>query len=80
MVALWSGEFREDWRYAFAVGTLRVLQTRLLESGRLTDLANSMNTEEMASRLSGTAYAPSAEATGLAGQIESKHDFNASSR
>ncbi|NIA06686.1 MAG: hypothetical protein GWP14_03460 [Actinobacteria bacterium] len=72
MVALWSGEFREDWRYGFAVGRLRVLQTHLLESGRVTDLANSVNMEEMLSRLSGTAYAPSAEATGLAEQIETR--------
>ena len=72
MVALWSGEFREDWRYSFAVGRLRVLQTRLLESGRLTDLANSVNTEEMVTRLSGTAYAPSTETTGLAEQIETR--------
>ena len=72
MVALWSGEFHEDWRYGFAVGTLRVLQTRLLESGRLTDLANSVNVEEMVTRLSGTAYAPGAEATGLLEQIETR--------
>ena len=72
MTTLFSGEFREDWRYGFAVGTLSVLQTRMLESGRLTDLANSVNAEEMASRLSGTAYAPSAEATGLAEQLETR--------
>ena len=47
MAVLWSGEFREDWRYAFAVGRVRVLQTRMLEMGRLTDLANSLNAEEM---------------------------------
>ncbi len=70
MVALWSGEFREDWRYGFAVGRLRVLQTRLLESGRLTDLANSTNVEEMVGRLVGSAYAPAAEATGLAEHIQ----------
>ena len=72
MVALWSGEFREDWRYGFAVGRLRVLQTHLLESSRLTDLANSVNTEEMITRLSGTVYSPSAETTGLAEQIETR--------
>ena len=72
MVALWSGEFREDWRYGFAVGRLRVLQTHLLESGRLTDLANSVSVEEMVGRLAGSTYAPAAEATGLAEQVEAR--------
>ena len=72
MVALFSGEFREDWRYAFAVGTLRVLQTRLLESARLNDLANSQNVEEMLGRLTGSAYAPAAEATVLSEQMEAR--------
>ena len=72
MVALWSGEFREDWRYGFAVGTLRVLQTHLLESGRLTDLANSTNAEELVTRLAGTAYVSSAEGTALSEQMEAR--------
>ena len=72
MVALFNGEFREDWRYAFAVGTLRVLQTRLLESARLNDLANSQNVEEMLARLAGSAYAPAAEAAVLSEQMAAR--------
>lgn len=72
MAALWTGEFIEDWRYAFAVGSLRVLQTQLLESSLLNDLANSINLEEMVSRLAGSAYAGSAEGGTDSAQIESR--------
>ncbi len=72
MTALWSGEFQEDWRYAFAIGSLRVHQTRLLESSRLNDLANSLSVDEMLSRLVGTAYALSGESGPLSEQIEAR--------
>ena len=72
MTALWTGEFHEDWRYAFAVGALRVLQCRLLESSRLNDLANSINLDEMVTRLAGTPYAPSTEGPTLAEQVEAR--------
>ena len=72
MAVLWSGEFREDWRYAFAVGRVRVLQTRLLETGRLGELANSLNAEEMVGRLAGSAYALTGETAALAEQMEAK--------
>ena len=72
MAALWIGEFVEDWRYAFAIGSLRVLQTRLLENSRLNDLANSIDLDEMISRLAGTAYAPSAEGGANSEQIEAR--------
>ena len=70
MPNLWTGEFREDWRYAFAVASLRVLQTRLLENSRLVDLANSLNVDEMLTRLAGTAYAPSAQTSAPSEQIQ----------
>ena len=72
MAALWTGEFHEDWRYAFAVGALRVLQTRLLESSRLNDLANSLNLDEMITRLAGTPYSPSTEGSTVSQQIEAR--------
>ncbi len=72
MAALWTGEFREDWRYAFAVGALRVLQTRLLDSSRLNDLANSISLDEMVARLAGTPYAPSTEGGTLSEKIETR--------
>ncbi len=72
MAALWTGEFVEDWDYAFAIGSLRVLQTRLLESSRLNDLANSIDLDEMVSRLAGTAYAASAEGGASSEQIEAR--------
>ncbi|MCK4850360.1 MAG: V-type ATPase subunit, partial [Phycisphaerae bacterium] len=72
MAALWTGEFREDWRYAFAIGALRVLQTRLLESSRLNDLANSISLDEMVARLAGTAYAPGTEGSAVSEQIEAR--------
>ena len=72
MAALWTGEFVENWDYAFAIGSLRVLQTRLLESSRLNDLANSIDLDEMVSRLAGTAYAASAEGGASSEQIEAR--------
>ena len=72
MAALWTGEFREDWDYAFAIGALRVLQSHLLESSRLNDLANSISLDEMVARLAGTPYAPSTEGGQLSEQIETR--------
>ncbi len=72
MSSLWTGEFIEDWNYAFALGSLRVLQTRLLESSRLNDLANSIDLDEMVARLAGTAYAPSSEGGAMSEQIEAR--------
>ena len=72
MATLWTGEFREDWGYGFAIGALRVLQSRLLESSRLNDLANSISLEEMVARLAGTAYASSGEGGTASEQIESR--------
>jgi len=70
MASLWNGEFREDGRYGFAVGQIRVLQSRLLESSQLGDLADSLDIEELLSRLAGTVYAPSGETAGISEQFE----------
>lgn len=72
MTALWTGEFREDWRYAFAVGRLRVLATQMLETSRLNDLANTLNVEELVGRLTGTAYAPGSEGGTLSEHLEAR--------
>lgn len=47
----------DDWRYGFAVGQVRSLETRMLSRATLLDLANAENADEAMDLLSGTDYA-----------------------
>ena len=47
----------DDWRYGFAVGTIRALETRMLTRSALLDLANAENFDAAMELLSGTDYA-----------------------
>lgn len=48
----------DDTRYAYAVGRIRVLETRLLDKSRFDSLVEARNAEEVLKALSDTAYGP----------------------
>ena len=52
----------EDWRYAYAVGKVRVLEGFMLSRNTLADMANAENFAAAAELLSGTEYAVGADA------------------
>lgn len=52
----------EDWRYAYATGKVRVLETQMLSRNTLADLANAESFAAAAELLAGTEYTISPEA------------------
>ena len=48
----------ENWRYAFAVGAVRVMETRLLPRATLVQLAGAENDDQLGAQLRDTDYAP----------------------
>ena len=53
-----------DWRYGFATGLVRSLQTKLLTKGTLADMAGAENYDSAAAILSSSEYASPQEAAG----------------
>jgi len=51
----------EDWRYAYAVGRVRVLESLMLSYGTLADMAHAEDFAAAVESLAGTEYAVSAE-------------------
>jgi len=54
----------DDWRYGFATGLVRSLQTKLLTKGTLADMAGAENYDSAAAILSSSEYAPPQDSFG----------------
>jgi V/A-type H+-transporting ATPase subunit C len=56
----------DDWRYGFATGLVRSLQTKMLTKGTLADMAGAENYNSAAEMLSSSEYAPAGDNLELA--------------
>lgn len=63
----------DDWRYVFATGTVRALETKMLTRAALSDMANAAGFEQAVDALGATEYAAIQTAASFAEAEESLH-------